>query len=123
VGLPGAGLFLGVSHRRIREDVGVASGHLLADAGDDVAVVECAGLFRHAGVEDDLEQEVAQLVAEAVEIVALDRVGDLEGLLHRVGGDASEVLPHVPGAATLAIPQPCHDLDQVPRVGHSPSCG
>ena len=41
---------------------------------------------------DDLQQEIAELVLERVEIAPRDRVGDLVGLLDRVGRDGREVL-------------------------------
>ena len=49
---------------------------------------ERALLLRHAGVEDHLEQEVAEFVSQVVEVAAADRVRDLVGFLDRVGRDA-----------------------------------
>ena len=60
---------------------------------------ERALLLGHAGVEHDLQQQVAQLVPQVVEIAARDRVGDLVGFLDRVGRDGREVLLQVPRAA------------------------
>ena len=67
---------------------------------------------RHAGVEHDLEQQVAQLVAQVGEIAAGDGVGDLVGLFERVGRDGRKVLLQVPGAAGAGRPQRRHDLEQ-----------
>ena len=47
---------------------------------------------RHAGVEHDLEQEVAELVLEVGEIAARNGVGDLIGFFERVGDDGREIL-------------------------------
>ena len=72
---------------------------LLGDRLHHVAEIERALLLGHAGVEHDLQQQVAQFVAQVVEIAALDRVGDLVGFLDRVGRDGREVLLQVPRAA------------------------
>ena len=81
-------------------------------ACDHVAEVEGAWLLRHAGVKDDLQQEVAELVAQVVEIAARDGVGDLVGFLDRVGRDGREILLEVPRAAGSGRAQRRHDLDQ-----------
>ena len=57
--------------------------------------------LRHAGVEHDLEQQVAEFVLEVAEVAAGDGVGDLVGFLERVGRDGREVLLQVPRAAGL----------------------
>ena len=64
--------------------------------------VERRRLVGHLGVVDDLEQQVAELALEPVPVLARDRVGDLVGLLDRVGGDRGEGLLDVPRAAALA---------------------
>ena len=81
-------------------------------ACDHVAEIERALLLRHAGVEHDLEQEVAQFLAQVVEIAARDGVGDLVGLLERVGRDGREILLQVPRAAGAGRAQRRHDLEQ-----------
>src|SRR5690606_32612222 len=58
------------------EHVRMAANHLLADAAGDVSESESALLLRDARMERDLEQQVAELVLERREIVALDRVRD-----------------------------------------------
>ena len=68
-------------------------------ARDHVGEGEGAGLLGHAGVVDDLEEEVAELVAERGHVAAGDGVGDLVGLLDGVGRDRGEILLDVPGAA------------------------
>ena len=93
LGLPVDGLGFGaVDTRLVAEDMGMAPDHLLGNATGDVVEGEVAGFLGHAGVEDDLEQQVAQLVLQVREVLFLDRVGDLVGLLDRVGRDGVEVL-------------------------------
>ena len=59
----------------------MAADQLVGDRLDHVAEGERAVLLGHAGVEDDLEQEIAELVAQVGEVAARDRVGDLVGFL------------------------------------------
>ena len=67
-------------------------------------------------MENDLEQEVAELVAQILGVAALDRIGDLVGLLDRIGGDGGEALLEVPRAAAFGVAQRRHDLDQAADV-------
>ena len=83
---------------------------------DHVAEIEGALLLRHAGVEDDLQQQIAELVLQVGEIVARDGVGDLVGFLERIGRDGPEILLQVPRAAAAGRAQRRHDLDQAGNV-------
>ena len=65
---------------------------------------------RRAGVEDDLQQEVAELFCEVGVVAALDGVEDLVGLFQSVFSNRVEGLFAVPGAAAGAA-QPSYDLD------------
>jgi hypothetical protein len=47
-------------------------------------------------MEHDLQQQIAKLVAQIVEIVTGDGIGDLIGLLERVRRDGREILLEVP---------------------------
>ena len=94
------------------EDVRVAALHLVADAVDHVVEREMAGILGHLRVEHDLELEIAELVGEAVHVVARDRVGDLIGFLDGVGRDRFERLDAVPFATADGIAQPAHDLGE-----------
>ncbi|ESR27197.1 hypothetical protein N177_0176 [Lutibaculum baratangense AMV1] len=98
------------------EDVRVAADHLLRDRLNDVCEGEGAFLLGHAGMEHDLQKEVAQLVAEIVEIMARDRVGHFVRLLDRVGRDRREVLLEVPRTAGAGRPQRGHDLEEAGDV-------
>ena len=84
-------------------------------ADGHVGEAEGAGLARHLGVVDDLQQQIAQLFLQRRQIVAFDGVGHLVGFLDRVRRDGAEGLVDVPGAAMLAVAQPRHDGEQ---AGH-----
>ena len=91
----------------------VPADHLLRNDPGDGGEVEPAALLRHAGVIDDLEQQVAQFIQQRTgSWAAADGVCDLVGLLDGVGGDGGEVLRPVPGAAAIRITQPGHDREE-----------
>ena len=95
----------------IGKDVRMAADQLGGDGLDHVAEIEGALLLGHAGMEGDLEQKVAQLVLEVVQVAARDGVGHLVGFLERIGRDGLEVcsrsqgqpLPGVRSAAMISI--------------------
>ena len=62
------------------------------DGAGDVVECEMAGFLGHARMEHDLEQQIAEFVAQVCHVVALDRVGDFVGFLDRVRRDGREVL-------------------------------
>ena len=72
---------------------------------------------------NDLQQEIAQFLAEVIEIAARDRVRYLIGLLDRVGRDRRKILLEVPGAAGHRRAQRRHDLDQTGNVAGRGHCG
>jgi hypothetical protein len=63
-------------------------------------------------VEYDLEKQVAQLLAKIVKVVSLDCIGDLIGLLKRVGRYAGEVLLQIPWATGDRGAQRRHNLKE-----------
>ena len=73
----------------VAEHMRMPANEFRGDGLDHVAEVEGALFLRHAGVKDDLQQQIAELVLKVVEIVARDRVGDLVGFLERIRRDAS----------------------------------
>jgi hypothetical protein len=96
--------------------VGVAADHLPGDRLDHVGKGEFAFLLGHAGMEHDLQEQVAELVAQIVHVAALDGVGDLMRFLDRIGDDGRKILLDVPRAARFGIAQRGHDLDQPRNV-------
>jgi hypothetical protein len=59
-----------------------------------------------------LQEQIAEFVAEIVEVAARDRLGDLIGFLDGVGGDARKILLEVPRAAGAGRAQRRHDIEQ-----------
>ncbi len=89
-------------------------------------------------MEDDLEQEIAELVLEIVHVAARDRLGDLVGLFDGVGRDRGEVLLDIPGApvsgsrsrAMISISRPiclpgiiAHSSPKAARLACRPGAG
>jgi hypothetical protein len=60
----------------------------------------------------DLEQQVTQFIAEALNIIALDRIEDLVRFFNRVRRDRLEALLQVPGAAMVRVPELRHNFMQ-----------
>ena len=87
----------------VAEHVRMALDHLVGERLGDVGEIERALLLGHAGVEGDLEEEVAEFFLERRHVAALDRVGDLVGFLDRVRRDGREILLDIPRAAVLAV--------------------
>jgi len=109
---PAAGLPLsrlmrlpGLVLRRGRPDFGLAEHmrmaplHFVGDRLRDIVETKKTGFLSHAGMEHDLEQEIAELVFERRHVAALNGVGDLIGFLDRIGRDRREILFAVPRAA------------------------
>ena len=118
VRLPGLVLRRDRGDLGVAEDMRMAPHHLVGDRRGDVVEGEMPGFLGHAGVEHDLQQQIAQFVLQRRHVVALDRIGDLVGLLDRVGRDRREILLAVPRAAALRVAQPRHDRQQtVDRAG------
>ena len=97
---------------RVAEYVRVSADELGRDRLDDVRQGEQARFLGQAGMIDDLEQEVAELVLEIAHVVPLDGVGHLVGLLDRERDDGPEALLEIPRAAGHRRAQRRHDLDQ-----------
>ncbi len=97
------------------EDVGVAEDELVVDAPGHVGQGETALLGAEGGVEDDLEEQVAELLLErdvALVLVGaeqLDGVEDLVALLDQVAGERLVGLLPVPRALG---PQAAHHLGE-----------
>ena len=92
---------------QIAEDVRVAVDELVDDAGDDVVDRKASLAARQLGLEDDLEQQVPQLLAQGLAVARVDGVDDLAGLLEDVLAQGLEGLLAVPGAA-VGSEQPAH---------------
>ena len=106
----------GLRRRRFRrhlvtEHMRVPGYHFGGNRFDDAAIIEQPALFGHAGVEDDLEQQIAQLVSYVVPVLLFDRAGHFIGFLDRVGRYGREGLFLVPWAAAWTA-QPPHDLQK-----------
>ncbi len=86
--------------------------HLARDRLDHVAERERILFFRHAGMKHHLQQEIAELVTEVIEIAARNGVSDFMGFLDGVGGNGCEILFKIPRATAAGRSQHRHDFDQ-----------
>ena len=116
--LPGVLDLLGARGRRIAEDVRVALDHLARDALRDGVDAEPAALFGELREKEDLEEQVAQLVAQGLRGAAVERGERLVGLLEQVRLQGFEGLLAVPRALA---PQAGDERDEpIERFGHGP---
>ncbi len=102
----------GIPGRLVAEDVRMPPHHLVGDQAGDGGEVEAVLRLAQAGVVDDLEQQVAELVRKGRPVAAGDGVGDLIGFLYRVGRDGVEGLRLIPGAAGGWVAEGGHDVQQ-----------
>jgi hypothetical protein len=93
-----------------REHVRVPGDQLVRDPGGDVVEIETVRVLGcDLGMEDHLEQQVAELLAQMSTIAGLDRLDGLGGLLDQVLHQRPVSLLGVPGAG---VPEGGHDLGQ-----------
>ena len=115
-GLPLGERLAGGADRAVPEDVGVATDHLRHEVAQELGHRELAALVRDLGVEDDLEEEVAELAGELLEVAGVDRRRGLVRLFDEVGADVGEGLLAVPRAAAGGA-QADHQVAQLADVG------
>ena len=91
----------------------------VGDGRGDIVEGKVALFLGHARVKHDLEQQIAKLAAQAIQIAAFDRIGDFIGFLDGIGRDRRESLCAVPFASRHRVPEPRHDAEEaVQAVGH-----
>ena len=94
------------------ENMRVAPDQLVADAARHGGEIKAPGLLAQQRVKHHLEQQVAQLIAQAIQITAPDGVGNLVGLLDRKRRNAEKILFPIPRAAGCRVPQRAHERQQ-----------
>jgi hypothetical protein len=98
------------------EDMRMPPQKLCCNGRDNAAKVERALLLCHLRMEDDLQQQIAELVAKIVEITARDCVGNLVGFLDGIGSDGPECLLEVPWTARVRCTQRRHNGEEVLNI-------
>ncbi len=98
----------------IAEHVRVAADQFRRDRIEDIGGIEIAVLVGHLGMERDLDQQIAQLVAECRHIALVDRVGDLERLFDDRAANRFVRLLAVPWAS-VDIAQAGNDPEELER--------
>jgi hypothetical protein len=83
----------------VAEDVGVAANHFVVDFADDVVDGEAAIFGGDLGVEEDLEEEVAELFGEFGVVAGVESVEDFVGFFDEVGAEGGVGLFAVPRTA------------------------
>src|SRR5262249_60545688 len=106
----------------IAEDMRMAADHLVAESVEDVDHRELALLAGHLAVEDDLEQEIAELFEEMVPGVLVDGRHDLVGFFDQIRLQRAARLFPIPRTTTVAA-QASHEREEgietvTSRSGH-----
>ena len=70
---------------------------------DHIAEIERVLLLRHAGVEHDLQQQIAEFFFQVAEIVAPNRIGNLIRFLDRVRRDGREFCSRSQGQPVFRV--------------------
>jgi len=112
----------GTTGRFVSEYVRMSTYHLGGNCFDDIVEIERLDFLGQPRMVGNLKKEVAEFVAEVVEVVARNRVGDLMGFFDGVWRDRREGLLFVPRATRFLIPECRHDFNKaldVRRRGHS----
>ncbi len=95
----------------------VAADELFADLGDDFVEGKGVAFPRHLGVHDDVEQDIAELLAEVGVVSLVDGLDDLVTLLDEGGAEALVGLLAVPRAA-IGGAEPGDDVAEAGDITH-----
>ena len=106
----------GAARLVIAEHMRMPPDHLRGDGVDDTAEIEGALLLGHLRMENDLQQKIAEFVAQIDKVATRNSVGHLVCLFKRVGGDGLEILFDIPGTAGDRRAQRRHDFEQAGYV-------
>src|SRR5579872_5571809 len=106
--LPGFHLFLRRRNARVAEDVRMAADHLVRQRIEDVGNGELPVFRRDLRVEDDLEQQIAQLLTKFFGIFFIDGFHDFVRFLDEIWQQGGVRLLAIPRTAGT---QARHDLD------------
>jgi hypothetical protein len=96
--------------------MGMAADELAVEVVEDVGDGEVALVGGHLGVEEDLQNQVAEFLGQVGKVAALDGVEDFVGLFKGVFADGVEGLFAVPWAAARSA-KTRHDGDGLLKEG------
>ena len=97
------------------EDVRMAEDQLAADVIGHIVKGEASGVLLHVDVEENLHQNVAQLLAHQLRVVAVKCFGSLVRLLKKVAAIRQMRLHAIPGAAVRCA-ENAQDRDQIVKI-------
>ena len=98
-GVPLGQHFAGVGHCDLAKDMGVTADQLVAQPVGHAIQVEATGFGGDLGMQNRLQEQIAQFFAEQVGIARADGIDHLIGFLQDMGDQAFVGLLAIPGAA------------------------
>ena len=90
-------------------DVGMPVDKLVAEHVADVCYIEVTRFGADLSIEDDVQEQVAQLLGDVMHVVRQDGVGQFVGFFDGVGAEGIDGLFAVPGTF---FPQVVHDVEK-----------
>lgn len=111
--VPGLLALLVVVELDAGKHVRMAADQFLADGRGDLFEIEQAALLGNLRVKHHLQQQIAQLAAQIVEIVALDGIGHFVGFFDGIRDQAVKILLQVPSATPFGVAQAGHQGKQI----------
>src|SRR5712691_11040794 len=109
--LPLAQGFPDIRHLCRPKNMGVAVGHLVRNLLQNLCHRELAPFLGYLAVEDDLEQDVPELLADMARLALVDGLEGFVGFLDQIGLEGGVGLFAIPGATALA-PEAAHEGEQ-----------
>jgi hypothetical protein len=67
------------SAKRVAEYMRMTTAHFAADRVSDIGKIEQPSFLCHLRMENDLQQQITQFVAQIIPVTAIDRIGNLVG--------------------------------------------
>ncbi len=96
----------------LAEHMGMPVLELVGDASGHCIEIVATLFGRELRMEHDLEQQIAEFIAQRRVGSGFDRTHYLVGFLERIAGQRAGVLRQIPGTASRRITQPPHHRQQ-----------
>ncbi len=117
--LPALANATGCPRVALAEDVRMPANQLVVNAARDLLEIASSLLLEEQREEEDLEQKVAELVAQLRFVAGLGRVSDLVCLFDRVRDDRLRGLLSVPGTVPAQPPRQLLEVEERLREWHA----
>ncbi|MNE50845.1 hypothetical protein D3C80_1454400 [compost metagenome] len=94
----------------------VPADHFRRHGLHDITECKLTHFLGDAGMENHLQQQVAELLAKIICVLALDGVRHLVGFFYCIGFDGFKGLHNIPWTTGFRLAQCLHDLDEAGNI-------